>query len=86
MKLNDQFVTHDTGDFQMMVSVDRKRFSGLVKSNETAGRIIDLLKQETSRDEIVETMLKEYRVDKGVLEKDVDRVLGTLKAIGAIDE
>ena len=61
-------------------------FNGMVRSNSTAAAIIDLLKTETTRDGIVDAMLAVYEVERDVLTADVDRVLDTLRQIGAIDE
>ena len=85
MKLGKTFITHTSGKEQLMISAGGD-FSGMVRSNPTAARIIDLLKTETTRDEIVENMLSEYDVAREVLEADVDKVLAALRSIGAIDE
>lgn len=61
-------------------------FNGMVRSNSTAGEIIEMLKSEITRDEIVEKMFDKYEVEREILEKDVDKVLGALRSIGAIDE
>ena len=85
MKLKKEFVTYDTDGKQIMVSVDTKRFSGMVKSNETAAFIINCLKEETAADSIVEKMLQEYDAPREVIAKDVQKVIDTLKEIGALD-
>ena len=85
MKLKNTFVTHTSGNEQLMISAGGD-FNGMVRSNSTAAEIIDLLKKETTRDEIVAKMLDKYDVDSSVLEKDVDKVLSALRGIGAIDE
>ena len=54
MKLRDEFVMQTTEDENIMVAVDSKIFSGLVRSNKTAAAIIEQLRAETTRDEIVE--------------------------------
>lgn len=85
MKLNSTFVTHTSGEEQLMISAGGS-FSGMVRSNSTAAEIIDLLKSETTREEIVDKMLEKYEVEREVLERDVDKVLASLRSIGAIDE
>lgn len=85
MKLKKEFVTYDTDGKQIMVSVDTKRFSGMVKSNETAAFIINCLKEETDADSIVEKMLQEYDAPREAIAKDVQKVIDTLKEIGALD-
>ena len=85
MKLNSTFITHTSGSEQLMISVGGD-FNGMVRSNPTAAAIIDLLKSETTREEIIEKMFEEYDAPRSVLERDVDKVLASLREIGAIDE
>ncbi len=85
MKLKSTFITHNTENEQIMVSVDGK-FSGMVRSNKTAAAIVDLLMQETTRDGIVAAMKEQYDAPEGAIERDVDKILAALRSIGAIDE
>lgn len=86
MKLRDEFVMQTTEDENIMVAVDSKIFSGLVRSNKTAAAIIEQLRAEVTRDEIVEKMLSEYDAPRSVIESDVDMVIDNLRKIGALDE
>lgn len=86
MKLNDQFVTKDLGDTQVMVAVGGASFSGIVRSNKTAAFIVDLLKEDTTKEKIVAEMLKEYDVSEERASADVDKVLDKLRSIGALVE
>lgn len=85
MKLKDGFITHSTGDEQIMVSTSGN-FSGMVRSNSTAAAIINFLAEDTTRDGIVEKMNEIYEAPEGAIERDVDRVLESLRSIGALDE
>ncbi len=85
MKLKKEFVTHNSDGEQLMISAGGS-FNGMVRSNSTAAAIIDLLKEETTRENIILAMLDKYEVDREVLEPDVDKVLSALRGIGAIDE
>ena len=86
MKLKEQFVTKDMGDAQVMVAVGGSAFSGVVRSNSTAAFIVDLLKEETTKEQIVTAMLERYEVSEERASADVDRILETLRGIGALDE
>lgn len=86
MKLKQGFITHNMGGEQVMVGTGAVSFAGLVKSNETAAFIVDCLKKETSKEAIVDAMLKEYDAPREVIERDVERILQTLRSIGALDE
>jgi len=61
-------------------------FSGMVRSNSTAAEIINMLKSETTREDIILGMLEKYDATRAVIERDVDRILESLRGIGAIDE
>ena len=58
MKLNRNFVTQNVGDTQFMVATGSESFSGMVRSNRSAAFIIDSLRYETTKEEIVEKMLE----------------------------
>jgi hypothetical protein len=86
MKLKDGFVTHDMGGEQIMVSTGSTAFSGLVRSNGTAAFIVDCLKEETTREEIIAKMLDKYDASEAVISADVDKILAKLRSIKALDE
>lgn len=86
MKLKDGFVTHDMGGEQIMVSTGSTAFSGLVRSNGTAAFIVDCLKEETTREQIVAKMLEKYDAPEAVISADVDKILEKLRSIKALDE
>ncbi len=86
MKLNRDFITHYSDGKLVMVSLDRKKFSGIVRLNESGAFIVDLLKEDISRDGIVDEMVKEYDVDRDLAGKDADRVIKVLNDIGALDD
>ncbi|MDE5557347.1 MAG: PqqD family protein [Ruminococcus sp.] len=85
MKLKNEFMTHMDGENQIMVDVSLN-FSGLVRSNKTAAEIVELLKFDTTEENIVSEMQKKYDVFESVLKKDVHRIIEILRSIGAIDE
>ena len=85
MKLKSNFVTHATADGMLMISAGGS-FNGMVRSNDTAAYIIELLKTETDRDGIIAGMLERYDATEAQIAADVDAVLAKLRSIGAIDE
>lgn len=85
MKLKNNFITHTSGDEQLMISAGGD-FNGMVRSNKTAAFIIDMLKEETTKEKIVAAMLETYDAEESVISADVDKVIDSLRGIGAIDE
>ena len=86
MKLNSGLLAHDDGDQKLLVSTGASKFSGLVRSNETAGFIISCLENDTTEAEIVAKMQEKYDAPKEALERDVKKIIDQLRKIGAIDE
>lgn len=85
MKLKDNFITHMSNGEQILVDVSGE-FSGLIRNNESAARIVVCLKTETSIIEIVEQLSLEYEASNEELESAVKTVIDKLRSVGAIDE
>lgn len=87
MKLSDKFITYDTDEGEaMIVSTDTEVFSGIVKGNKAAAVMLDLLKKDITRDELVAALCEKYDAPKEQLEGDVDKFIETLKKINALED
>ena len=86
MKINENFLTQEIDDAQVMVATGEAKFNGIVRSNKTAAEIINLMQEETTRDEVVAKMLAKYDAPKALIEADVDKVIKALRQVGALDE
>lgn len=86
MKLKDGFVTHEMGGEHIMVATGSANFSGLVRANATAAFIVECLKEETTREAVIQKMLSHYDASADVITADVDKVLTQLRSIQALDE
>ena len=84
MKLNPSFITQTIEETQFLVPIGQTSFHGLVKSNPTAAFIVDCLKKETTKEQIVEAVYERYEAPKETIAKDVERIIKSLKEIGAI--
>ena len=88
MKLKEDFITHNSADGEVLLAVGKEaeRFHGIVKLNETAGFIVDMLKKDVSLEELVEALHNEYPdVPEKTLESDVKEVIDQLDSIHAIE-
>lgn len=87
MKLKEGFVKHDSNGEQILIDASGTNFSGLVRSNATAGFIVDCLACDTTKEEIAKKMLEKFEgaTEKDVLE-DIEMVTEKLRKIGALDE
>ena len=88
MKLHNGFITYSTGGEQIMVAAGNASaiFRGMVRSNETAAYIIDCLKEEISREELLDKLCARYDAPADLIDRDLERVLESLRRIGALDE
>ena len=85
MKLNDKFLIHNDGDTKFVVSTGNTDFNGIARGNETAGFIIDCLRSDITEDEIVAKMRGNWDVSDELARRDVRKIVGQLREIGAID-
>ena len=86
MKLKNNFITHEIGDDQIMIATGNTDFNGMVKSNKTAAFIINCLKEDTTKEEIISRMMSKYDEDKKIIEADVDKILNVLYEIDAVEK
>ena len=86
MKLKKGFITHDTGTESLLVSTGDADWSGLVKGNRTLGVILSLLKEETTEAAVVAAMKARFDAPEEVIARDVQKALGELRKIGALEE
>jgi len=86
MKLRDGFITHASNGEHITVTAGNTAFNGMIRSNQTAGFIVECLKNDVTKEDIVEKMLEKYDAVRERIESDVDKVLEQLRSIGAIDD
>ena len=86
MKLNDTFVHHNMDGQTVIVPTAGANFHGLIQGNKTLAVIADCLKQDTTEEEIVDTLCARFDGDREVISADVAEAVKKLKEIGAIDE
>lgn len=86
MRLKDGFITHESGMEHIMVTAGNVDFNGMIRSNKTAGFIIECLKSDITKEDIVTKLLEKYDAPREQIEKDVEKVLGQLHEIGAIHD
>lgn len=86
MRLHPDYITHLSGNEQIIVATGEStsRFCGIAKGNETTALIVDKLKEETTKEEIIEFLLSKFDVEKSIVEEDVTQILEKLKSIGAL--
>lgn len=88
MKLNENFLIHDTGNGEILVPVaeETSRFHGIVKLNGTGSEIVHLIENDDlSLDAILNHFYEAYPdEDKELIRKGVEEFINKLKEINAI--
>lgn len=85
MKLNENFVIHQTGEETMLIPTAAAPFHGLGEGNETFGVILRCLTKDTTEEEIVDALTVRFQGNREEMAEDVHTVITRLSAIGAID-
>ncbi len=86
MRLKKGFIPHETGSESLLIPAGGAGFSGLVKGNKTLGAILELLKDDTTEENIVAAMKQRFDAPEDVIAADVKKALTELQKIGALDE
>lgn len=88
MKLNNDFLIHDTGNGEMLIPVgeETKRFHGVIKLNATGSEIVHLLENEDlSLDALINHFYEAYPDDdKEMIKESVTAFIEKLKEVNAI--
>ena len=88
MKLNSDFLIHDTGNGEMLIPVgeETKKFHGVIKLNGTGAEIVHLLENDDlSLDALLNHFYEEYPdEDKNNIKEAVESFINKLKEVNAI--
>ena len=81
MKIKSGFVVRPVAGQYMVVALGEasKVFNGIIKLNESARMIWDMLTVGAERDAIVDRLSEEYDVSRSILEADCDAFIQSLQ-------
>lgn len=81
MKIRNGFILRDVAGKTFVVATGElsKSFKGMITLNETGKFIWKLLENDTTKEAIVDAIMKDYKVeDRALVEGDVDRFINKL--------
>lgn len=81
MKLKEGFVFRKIAGDNVVVPIGQqiKEFNGLIKLNESGAFLWNILKEGSSKEELVDKLLEEYEIDRDFAENDVEKFINILK-------
>lgn len=85
MKIKESFVVHQNRNDYIMIDAAGESNS-IIHGNKTTAFIVECLRADTTRDEIVNKMLEKYNVSVDDAAESADLVIETLKKHNAIVE
>lgn len=88
MRLKKGFVLHDVGSEHMAAAVGEasEQFNGIIRNNETAHFIFQLLMKDTTIDEITDCLCEQYDAPADVIRQDAEELIARLREEGLLDE
>ena len=85
MKLNSNFVIKEVLGNYILIDLSDE-FKNVIKLNETSKYIVECVQQNLSKEEIIDKMSKEYKVEKEILSNDINELINNLKKLNIIND
>ncbi|MBQ9514190.1 MAG: PqqD family protein [Clostridia bacterium] len=88
MKIKSGFILRKVADSYVVVAVGNrvKDFNGVINLNATGAFLWQLLEKGISEEDLTKKFLKEYDVDKEILEQDLKVFLKKIREAGLTEE
>ncbi len=88
MRIKRGFVVRSVGGQKYAVATGEvaKSFRGMLKINDMGEFIFNLLSENTTVDDVVSAILKEYDADENVVRVDVENFVSQLRTINIIED
>lgn len=88
MKIKEGFMLREVAGSYVVVAVGKRseQFNGMVNLNETGAFLWKLVEQGASRDELLNSLLETYEVEREKAEQDVDKFISVLQQNNFVEE
>lgn len=86
MKIREGFILRQVADATIVVPAGETSldFNGMITLNETAAFLWKLLEQETTKEEMLAAMMREYEVDEDTAREGIGRFIDKLNEEGLL--
>lgn len=87
MKIKDGFILRKIAGEDIVVPIGNNiaDFNGVIRLNESAGFLWKILQEEVSKEELINSLVKEYEIDEILATNDVEGFLSILEEHKAIE-
>ena len=87
MKVKEDFLLRKVAGCYVVVPVGRATvdFNGMLNLNETGAFLWEKLQNDTTKEELVDSLLKEYEISEDIASRDVDVYIKKLEDAGLIE-
>lgn len=87
MKIKDGFLLRQFGEESIVVAVGEgsEDFNKLITLNSVGAFIFEKLSGDITREELAQSLVDRYEVDRETAERDTDAFIGKLKEAGLLD-
>ena len=87
MKIKEGFITKKVAGDVIVIPAEQALvdFKAIITLNETGAYLWEFLKEDTSKEKLLENMLKEYDADEKILSADIDEFLSVLEEKGLLE-
>ena len=81
MRLKEGFVLRKIAGEDVVIPIGNNiaDFNGVVRLNESAAFLWKALQRETTKDELIKSLIEEYKIDKKLATNDVEQFINKLK-------
>ncbi len=86
MKIKEGYLLKEVAGNHVVVPTGKLDFDGMITLNDTGVTIWKALLASCSREEIIDSLLKEYDVTRDMASRDVDNFIKKLREADLIDE
>ena len=86
MKIRDGYILRTVAGKNIVVSIGAEtNFSGMLTLNDTGVFFWDLLKENTTKEQMLEKILSEYDIDRETVSRDIDNFVAKLQNAGILE-
>lgn len=86
MKIKEGFITKKVAGDVIVIPAEQALvdFKAIITLNETGAYLWELLKEDITKEKLLENMLKEYDADENMLSADIDEFISVLEEKGLL--